>query len=127
MKRFVFMLAAAMVLFAGVAFAQEATVDTAANVAWGPIAAGGIGVLVMLVIQLIGVFVPGMNGGLKQVIAIVASPLLTWAASILSNALGYPVDFSGLIEALAAATGSGFTAMGVFDVLKSLGVVGVKR
>ena len=81
----------------------------------------------MLLVQLVGVFVPRLETGVKQVIALVASPLLTWLASVVSNALGHPVDFSSLIEALVAATGSGLTAMGLFDVLKTVGVTGAKK
>lgn len=133
MKRL--MLILGMLLLPLVAFAQEAApavaeaVEAAPEAAlnWGPIAAAGIGVLVMLLVQLVGAFVPKLDGGVKQVIALVASPLLTWAASTVSTALGYPVDFSSLIEALVSATGSGLTAMGMFDVLKTLGAVGAKK
>lgn len=105
----------------------EAAAPAAVALNWSPIAAAGIGVLVMLLVQLVGVFVPKLDTGVKQVIALVASPLLTWLGSVVSNALGYPVDFSSLVDALVAATGSGLTAMGMFDVLKTLGAVGQKK
>jgi len=127
MKRIVLMLAVAL-LFAGVAFAQEAAPAAApAVIKWGPIAAAGIGVLVMLWVQLVGVFVPKLDSGVKMVIAAVASPALTWLATVVANAIGYPVDFSSLIDALGAATGSGLSAMGIFDVLKRFGVVGAQK
>ena len=125
MKRLTLILG--MLALAVTAFAQEpAPAAPAAALNWGPIAAAGIGVLVMLFVQLVGVFVPKLDGGVKQVIALVAAPLLTWLAGIASNALGYPVDFASLIDAIAAATGSGLSAMGIFDVLKKLGVVGAQ-
>lgn len=116
-------------------FAQEAApvavaaVEAAAEpvLKWGPIAAAGIGVLVMLFVQLVGAFVPRLDSGVKMVIAAVASPALTWLATFVANAIGYPVDFSTLIDALAAATGSGLSAMGAFDVLKKLGVLGAGK
>jgi hypothetical protein len=128
MKRFGLMFLAAIVLFTGIALAQEAAPAAAkVIVEWGPIAAAGIGVLVMLFVQLVAYFVPGLDGGVKQVLALVASPLLMWLAGLVSDAIGYPVDFKSLIDAIVAATGSGLTAMGAFDVLKKFGLVGASK
>lgn len=90
---------------------------------WPPIIAAGIGVLVMLLVQLAKLYIPRLTTGAKQALALVAAPLLTWAASVISGALGYPMDFSSLIEAIVVSAGTGLGAMGAFDVLKSFGVV----
>lgn len=116
----------AFLLSATAVFAQEAGGEAVKQVIdWGPIAAAGIGVLTMVLVQVVKVFLPGAPAGLKQILALVAAPALTWAASKVSGALGYPVDFASLIEAITAAVGSGLTAMGMFDVLSKLGVPGL--
>jgi hypothetical protein len=90
---------------------------------WNPIAASGIGVLTMLLVQIVKRYVPRLDAGVKQVLALVAAPLLTWAASAISTALGHPVDFSSLVEAILLAVGTGLASMGAFDVLKNAGAL----
>jgi len=115
----------AFLLSATTVFAQDG--NGAPVIEWGPIAAAAIGVLTMVFVQVVKQFLPKATPLVKQILALVAAPVLTWAAAKLGGAIGYQVDFTSLIEAITAAVGSGFTAMGVFDVLNRLGVVGEKK
>ena len=74
-------------------------------------------VLVVAAVSLLGQVLPDLPGGVKQILALVAGPLLLWAQTALTAAIGYPVDFGPLIE-LFAGLSSGLAAMGLFDVGK---------
>jgi hypothetical protein len=124
MQRRILMVAVVAILAmtaAAPTFAQDAAPPPPID--WKPIAAAGVGVLTMLLVQLAKMFVPKLEPGVKQVLALVAAPLLTWAASILSGALGHPIDFSSLIEAILVSVGSGLGAIGLFEVSKKAGVL----
>lgn len=74
-------------------------------------------VLVVLAVQLLKKFLPELPDSAKQILALVAGPLLMWGQTALSTALGYPIDFGPLIELFAGLT-SAFAAMGLFDIGK---------
>jgi len=77
-------------------------------------------VLVVVAVQLVKGFLPQLPGGVKQVLALVAGPLLLVAQSALTNWLGYEIDLGPLI-ALFAGLSSGLAAMGMFDIVKRVG------
>ena len=77
-------------------------------------------ILVVVAVQLLKQVMPDIPGGIKQILAIVAGPLLLYVQGVISGALGYPIDFGPLIAIFAGGT-SGLAAMGVFDVVKKVG------
>jgi hypothetical protein len=76
-------------------------------------------VLVVVAVQIIKQFLPAIPGGVKQILALVAGPLLMWASTAIGNALGYPIDFQPLIQLFTGLTSS-LAAMGLFDVGKKV-------
>ena len=112
-----------LLAFASVVFAQDGEVPLP-PVNWGPIVAAGIGVLVMVVVELLKRVLPGLNPGAKQIIALVAGPALTWLATYVGGAIGTPVSFDSLIALLTAGGVASVAGMGSFDLLKSLGLLG---
>jgi hypothetical protein len=113
----------AIVFVPALLFAQDAAPAAAEPINWGPIAGAGIGVLTMVFVELVKVFKNDIPGSVKQILALVAAPALTWLATFVSAQIGYPVEFSSLLDAITSAFGSGLTAMGAFEVLSKLGVV----
>lgn len=104
-----------LLLLPTVAIAQD-TGDPAVTVDWMQILSLAINsVFVVLAVQLLKGVLTKIPGGIKQVLALVAGPLLLFAQSALSGWLGYPIDFSPLIQ-LIGGLGSGLAAMGLFDV-----------
>lgn len=77
-------------------------------------------VLVVVAVQLVKAFLPQLPGGVKQVLALVAGPLLLAAQSALTSWLGYKIDLGPLI-ALFGGLSSGLAAMGLFDIGKRVG------
>ena len=112
---------AGLVAFAPMVLAQGEPVPP---INWAPIVAAGIGLVVMVVVELLKRVWPGVNPSVKQIVALVAAPALTWLASYIETETGALVDFQSLIEFLTAGGVSALTAMGSFDLLKSLGVLG---
>ncbi len=74
-------------------------------------------VLVVLLVQFLKPRLPGLPDSVKQIIALVAGPLLIMGQTALSALLGYPIDFGLLVE-LFAGLSVGFAAMGMFDIGK---------
>lgn len=72
-------------------------------------------VLVAVAVQLLKQVLPGISGGVKQILAVVMGPVLLYVQGLISSALGYPIDFAPLIGLF-----SGLAAMGVFDVGKKI-------
>ena len=59
----------------------------------------------------------------KQVLALVAGPLLMFGQAAISGSLGYPIDFGPLITVFTGV-GSSLAAMGLFDVGKRVAAPG---
>lgn len=74
-------------------------------------------VLVVLAVQFLKPRLPGLPDSVKQIIALIAGPLLIMGQTALSGLLGYPIDFGLLIE-LFAGLSVGLAAMGMFDIGK---------
>lgn len=72
-------------------------------------------VFVMLAVQLIKSFAPQIPPAVKQILAVAAGPLLLWASTAASQALGIEVDFSPIATVLAGLS-SGLMATGVHQV-----------
>ena len=76
-------------------------------------------VLVVVAVQILKQFLPGIPGSVKQILALVAGPLFMYASVAIGNALGYPIDFQPLIQLFTGLTSS-LAAMGLFDVGKKV-------
>ncbi|NIO41040.1 MAG: hypothetical protein GTO41_13230 [Burkholderiales bacterium] len=74
-------------------------------------------VLVVVAVEIVKSFAPQLPGGIKQVLALVAGPVLMWASTAISSALGYAIDFGPLIEVFSGLV-TGLAGMGLFDVAK---------
>lgn len=104
-----------------IAFAQgeppaEPSVD------WNEIIALAINsVLVFTIVQLIKTYAHELSGTTKQILALAGGPLLMmFAQPALSGALGYPIDFSPIANALGGLISSA-VAMAAFDTAKLAG------
>lgn len=119
MKRLGLMLAGAILLTTGTAFAQ-APVEPVVN--WNEIIALAINsVLVFTAVQLVKGYAPGLPAVAKQILALAGGPLLMmFAQPTLSGLLGYPIDFSPLANALGGLVSSA-VAMASFDRAKLAG------
>ena len=94
---------------------------------WGAVIAIAINsVLVVVVLELMKMVLPGLSPFVKQLLAFVAGPSLTWLATYLSGVLGHPIDFSAII-ALFAGLGSAPLAMGLFDTIGRVTVKPVRK
>jgi len=74
-------------------------------------------VLVPVAVQIIKGFMPQISPGVKQILALVAGPVLVPVAAWLSSLLGAPIDLTAIIVALGGAI-SALAGMGVYDVTK---------
>lgn len=73
-------------------------------------------VLIPIGVQLIKSFLmPNLSPGTKQIIALIAGPLLMPLGIWLTGLLGAPIDFTPIIIALGGAV-AGLMSMGVYDV-----------
>lgn len=110
------MLAAAMVLFASAAFAQEPVPEVPVVNVNETIAYAINTVLVFTLLQVVKNAGPKLPAIAKQVLALAGGPLLMMVLGpSVSSALGYPVDFSTLAAALTGLA-SGATAIAAFDL-----------
>ena len=110
------MLAAAMVLFASAAFAQDVPPDVPVVNVNETIAYAINTVLVFTLLQVIKNAGPKLPAIAKQVLALAGGPvLMMFLGPAVSAALGYPVDFS-LVAAALAGLASGATAIAAFDL-----------
>ena len=111
------MLAAAMVLLASGAFAQDVPPADVPVVNVNETIAYAINtVLVFTLLQVVKNAGPKLPAIAKQVLALAGGPLLMMVLGpAVSTALGYPVDFSTLAAALAGLA-SGATAIAAFDL-----------
>lgn len=109
-------------LFPVLAFAQEGdALPTAIN--WMQIAALAINTVgVTLAVQLLKRYLPSASPVLKQALTLLTGPALMWAGTTLSELLGFPVDFTSIIEVIGAGLLSSVTASSVFTVGKKQGM-----
>jgi len=103
-------------------FAQSADVAEAINlqVDWKALLPFIINaILVPIAVQLIKSFLPGLPPQVKQVLALVAGPILTPLAAFLSSLLGAPIDLSLIIAALGGGI-SGLAGIGVYNIARPI-------
>jgi hypothetical protein len=101
-------------------FAQGADVTEAINIEvdWKALLPFLINaIMVPLAVQLIKKFLPQLSPGAKQILALVAGPILTPVAVWLSSLLGATIDLTLVIMALGGAI-SGLAGIGVHNVAK---------
>lgn len=109
-------------LFPVLALAQEGDTLPAA-IDWMQIVALAINTVgVTLAVQLLKKYVPGLPATAKQLLTLLAGPVLMWAGTTLSSAFGFPIDFTSIIEVIGAGLLSSVTASTVFTVGKKQGM-----
>jgi hypothetical protein len=114
----------ALLLVPGFLLAQEgAPVEASANaINWLQIIALAVNTVgVTLGVQALKLYYPGFPRPVKTMLTVLAGPLLLWASNGLSNLLGYPIDFSSLIDLFGAGVLTSFAAMVPFKVGKAQG------
>lgn len=111
-----------MLLFVPVLlFAQEGEIP-APIVNWAQIMAIAIGTVgVTLAVQLSKHFLPMLPRSVKSFLTLVAGPLLMAIANALSDWLGYPIDFTSIIEVFGAGLLASGAAMVPFKLGKAQG------
>ena len=103
-------------------WAQEATIPIPSGINWLQLAAMLINTLgVTLLIQLAKKYMPNLSRTWKQVLTAVAGPALLFAANALSNLLGFPIDFTSLIEVIGVGLMSSAAATIPFKIGKTEG------
>lgn len=106
----------ALFVTTAVVMAQEGEVEAPFSLDWRYVIAMFVNsVLVVIAVQILKTFLPTLPGPVKQVLALVAGPVLMYLSTALSGVIGYPIDFTALIQ-LFAGLGSGLAAMGMFDM-----------